>query len=916
MQRSGGTDGAASGGRLLGRDEEIPAVIRALAASRLVTLTGAPGIGKTRLALAVAGSHRDRPVVVELAPVADPGLASVALASALSVQEVPGQSLIDTIVATSRGRRLLVLIDNCEHLLGACRHLVERLLEGCQHVTVLATSREPLGLEGEQIWQVPPLSVPAPEEVGTEAVLAYPAVTLFVQRASEAQPGFVFNGALAADVAEICRRLDGVPLAIELAAARVEMFTPAEIARRLEDRLSLLSDDHQGRLPRHQTLQAALDWSHALLSARERVLLRRLSVFAGRFELESAEAVCASGEVASSETPELVVGLVSKSLLDTDPDSDSDEPSRYRLLETIRTYAGEKLQQAGEAPDLRTAHAHFYLALAERAEPELTGPRQEPWLERLEAERANLRAAVEWSLSHGQTELALRLAGALVLFWRARCHFSDGRDLLDAVLAASDGEALALIAKARWGAGFLTFMAGDPRGATSSLEQSLADFRELGDRPGCARALLILANAKQLDNHPSVLAMLDESAQLAREAGDRWCLAHALGVAGFECIRNGDLRRARELLEECLDVARDTGDKQSLCPGLLGLGQVALCQGDYREAQSLLDEAVEVTAALGEDFGRATALKFLGDLALGRGEYGRARELLDEGLAVIPEPVPPGARAESLVLLATVAHAQGDRPRARRLLDEVLACGARGPSVMQLLALLALEDGDPGEARRLFEEMRRLAQAGGWKRHTARALHGLARLARSGGDLAHAGALLDEALELNREVGELPAIVGLLEAVAGVAAEGGHHRYAARLFGAANALRERGGYARAPWVAARYEADMALCRSLPAEALASALAAGSALSLAQALAEASKGPRRTRAATGWSSLTKRERQVVELVSEGLTNIEIAERLVISLETVKTHLSRCFSKLGVSRRSGLARQIRSGNGAPR
>ena len=887
----------------------------ALAVSRLVTLTGAPGIGKTRLALAVAEGHRDGAAVVELAPVADPGLVPAALASALSVREVPGQGLIDAVVAAVRRRRLLLVLDNCEHLLGACREVVDRVLAGCPEVRVLATSREPLGLEGERVWPVPPLSVPEPgSDSRAEELLAFSAVTLFVQRAGVVQPGFALNAFLTRDVAEICRRLDGVPLAIELAAARVEMLTPGEIARRLEDRLSLLGDGAAGRVARHQTLEAALDWSYALLDARERVLLRRLSVFAGRFELEAAEAVCAGGEVDPFRVSGLLVALASKSLLVTDPASGAQ--SRYRLLETIRTYAAGKLEQAGEASRLRTAHARFYLALAERAEPELTGPGQGRWLERLDAERANLRAAIEWSLSHGEAELALRLAGALVLFWRVRCHFSEGRDLLDAALSTSDGEALALRARALWGAGFLTFMAGDLDGALPLLEQSLVQSRELGDRQGQARALLILGNARQLYNDPLVLAMLEESVQLAREVGDRWCLAHALGIAGFEWTRSGEVRRARELLEECLAVAREAGDMQSLCPGLLGLGQVAVSQGEYREAQSVLEEAVQVTGALGEDFGRATALKYLGALALERGDYARARELLDEGLALIAEGVLPGARFESLVLLARAAHAQGDRPGARRLLEEVLAGGARGASVLQALAELAVEDGDLGEGRRLFEEARKQAQAQGWKRSIAGALHGLGQLARAEEDLERAAALHEEALELQRQVGELPAIVGSLEAVAGLAVAAGHLRHAARLFGAAHALRERGGYARAPWQVARYEADAALCRSLLSGEYRSAFAEGETLSLEQAVAEASKGPRRGQAAEGWSSLTKREQQVVELVAEGLTNPEIAERLVISLQTVKTHVSNIFSKLGVPGRWELARKVRSRNGGPR
>ena len=887
----------------------------ALEISRLVTLTGAPGIGKTRLALAVSDDHRDSAAVVELAPVADAARVPEALASALSVQEVPGQGLLETIVATFRRRRQLLVLDNCEHLLGVTAKVVGALLAGCPDVRVLATSRERLGLEGEDVWQVPPLLVPAHGEARPEELMGYPAVALFVERAGEVQPGFVLNAFLAADVAEICRRLEGIPLAIELTAARVGMLTPGEIVRRLEDRLSLLSNGGRNPLPRHRTLAAALDWSHALLSAPERVFLRRVSVFAGRFELDAAEAICAGEEVDPPGVSRLLARLVSKSLLVADADRGG--ALSYRLLETIRAYAAEKLEQAGEGAELRTAHAEFYLSLAERAEPELTGPRQEHWFERLEADRADFRAALEWSLSHAQAELALRLAGALVLFWRVRGHFTEGRELLAAALSASVGEPPVLRARALWGVGFMTLMAGDTEVAIPSLEQSLAGAREHGDRQGAARALLILANARQEYEDPSIMSMLEESAGLAREAGDSWCLAHALGVAGFDCVRHDELRPARRMFEECVAVARDAGDMQGLRFGLIGLGQVAVEQGEYCEAQSLLEEAAQVTDALGGDYDTATALGYLGELAFGRGEYARARELLDQALALLPEVAPVHARRGCLVRLATVAHAQGDRPRARTLLQEVTATGGGGTPFRQALGELTVDEGDLIEGRRLLEQAHDLARARGEKKSTAKALHGLGHLARAEGDPERAAALHDEALELRRQIGNVPAIVDSLEAVAELAADAGHHQHAARLLGAATALRDREGYARVPWGSARYRAATRLVReSLSADELASAFTAGAALSLEDATAEASKGPTQTRPANARRSLTKRERQVVELISEGLTNPEIAERLVISLHTAKTHVSHIFAKLGVASRSELTRELRARDGGPR
>ncbi|MCA1701052.1 MAG: AfsR/SARP family transcriptional regulator, partial [Actinobacteria bacterium] len=395
--------GAAS---FLGREQELAELSALLKEARLITLTGAPGIGKSRLGVELARKGARRypggRQVVELAPVARDLDVPRAVAAALSVQEVAGQSLTELLVARLSGRRSLLGLDNCEHLLEGCRELIEALLQGCPELRVVATSREPLGLASEHLWQLAPLAVPAPEqETSLKSLTDYAAVQLFLERAAAVQPGFALNAYVAPAVVEICRRLDGIPLAIELAAARVDSLTPREIASRLDERFTLLSKRGPGPLAHHhQTLQAALDWSHELLSGPERALLRRLSVFAGSFDIEAAEAVCPAGELGAHEVGGLLGELVSKSLVVAR--SGSLPMERYRLLETIRAYAGEKLTQVEEATALRTGHVRHYLQLAERAEPELTGSDQAAWFERLETERGNLRAAIEWSLSQGE----------------------------------------------------------------------------------------------------------------------------------------------------------------------------------------------------------------------------------------------------------------------------------------------------------------------------------------------------------------------------------------------------------------------------------------------------------------------------------------------------------------------------------
>lgn len=903
---------AAEVGSFLGRAEERTELAETLRDARLLTLTGPPGIGKTRLALELCGElserYPDGARLIELAPVGDPALLPGVLASALSVPEAPGQTVTEVLIAHLRRRRLLLVVDNCEHLLGACAELVEALLQSCPELRVLATSREPLAVPGERTWVLPPLSVPDSSEAAPEALIRYDAVRLFVERARATQPDFALNTYVAPDVAEIARRLDGIPLAIELAAARVETLTPAELARRLDDRFALLTRGNGSALPRHTTLQAALDWSHELLSAPEQALLRRLSVFVGGFDVEAVESICAGGAIDAGSVFDRLAGLAAKSLVGIDGSSDK---ARYRLLETVRAYGADRLEETGETAALREAHARFYLSLAEDAEPQLVGPAQEGWFERLEAERANFRGALEWALSGGRSEWALRLAGALVLFWRVRCHFSEGRGLLDATVSAGDAEAPALRARGLWGAGFLTLMAGDPQGAARLLEESLSIFRELDDRQGCARALLILGNCCQFSGDPNdALSLLEQSVALARETADLWCLAHALGVAGFENTRRGDLPAARPVLEECLAVARESQDQQSLRMALLGRGSLAILQGDYRLAESLLEEAVAVARELGEDYATATALMYLGQLAVRRGQYQRAEELLEEAVALIPEVGPAGAGTGPLLLLGRVAHARGDRRRAQRLFQEILPRSGTGKDsipVLQAMGELAAEEGQLDRAHRLLEEALERARAAGDQLLTAEALCGLGRLARDAGENQRAAALHEEALALQDHFSDAPGMLASVEAVGGLAAAAGRHEEAGRLLGAAHALRDSCGYARTPWESASYEADLALVRQeLSRKEFEGALRQGARLSTEQAVAQAAKGlGRRGRPANGWTALTATEQKVAALLAEGLTNREIAERLFITPSTVKKHVSNIFCKLGVTRRSELA-----------
>ncbi len=419
----------------VGREQEIAEVKRLLGTTRLLTLTGAGGVGKSRLAHQVGAElveeYPDGVWLVELAALGDSALVPLAAASALGVAEQPGRPPIETVSDFLRPRSLVLVLDNCEHLLDACAVLADSLLRASRRLRVLATSRQALGMGGETAWRVPSLAMPDPARPATaEQLVSYEAARLFVERAKSALPTFGVTKDNAAAVAAVCWRLDGIPLAIELAAARVGMLTVRQIEARLDDRYRLLTGGSRTVLPRHQTLRGLVDWSHDLLSEPERVLLRRLSVFAGGWTLEAAEAVCAfgAGEGSCDDVLELLSELAAKSLVLAD---EQNGQMRYRFLETIRQYGAERLRASGEEAVVRDRHLEWFLALAERGEPELRGPDQVRWLDRLEAEHDNLRAALAWSQLESSSERAraagLRLAGALSWFWRVHSQFSEGR---------------------------------------------------------------------------------------------------------------------------------------------------------------------------------------------------------------------------------------------------------------------------------------------------------------------------------------------------------------------------------------------------------------------------------------------------------------------------------------------------------
>jgi non-specific serine/threonine protein kinase len=772
-----------------------------MADTRLLTLTGTGGVGKTRLALAAAAhlapGFADGAFLVELAPLADAELLPQQVLGALGLREEAGQAPADTLAAHLRGRHVLVVLDNCEHLVAASADLAERLLRSCPGLTILATSREPLGVPGESAWRVPSLS---PE--GARA--------LFTERARSVRPDFQASGVDAAAIAQLCRRLDNIPLALELAAARTNALSVQEIAERLDDRFRLLSGGARTAMPRQQTLRAMVDWTYDALSDDERRLFEHLAVFGSSFSLEAAEQVTGrdGGGDAEPHVVDTLAGLVNKSLVLAEGPG-PDGRTRYRLLETMRHYARERLAESGEAAAVRLRHLRRAVAVAAEAEAALDGPGQAAVLDRLEAEHDDLRVALAWGTSGGDPEPALRLAVSLTRFWEVRGHLSEGRGWLEAALAAGGGSELpGLRALALNGAAVLAQRQGDYAAAHGLYEHSLALRRRLDDRLGIAAALVGLANLSALQ---------------------------------------GRLAKARAQFEEALEIGRSLEDPHVVAATLTNLGWVAHAVGDLGGARTLYEEALSVQRHLGDGHGTAMVLANLGDLTLQQGDLGTADRLHTEGLDLRRRIGDRSGVADSLTALGRVALARGDRATSSRLHGEALAVrrqvGDRPgmPASLSALAELARLDGDPGTAAALLEESLAVATELDDRHCVTLSLLHLARLARDQGDAAAADALYRRAKPSPLDPADRDGVppttstATWLEGLGAMAVADGRHERAARLLGAADGLRQAIGVPLPAHEAAdRNDAVAACSAGLGRPRFSTAFAEGAAMSLAEA----------------------------------------------------------------------------------
>jgi predicted ATPase/predicted Ser/Thr protein kinase len=653
----------------IGREAEIIEIKQLLAETRLLTLTGAGGCGKTRLALQVAADllaeYPDGVWLVELAPASDADLVTQLTAKALGIPEQPRRALMETLVDRLRSKRLLLVLDNCEHLLDACATLASALLKTCFNLRILATSREAIGVAGESVWQVPSLATPDPgATMSLNSLCQFEAVQLFRDRAVAVQSRFALTNATAPAVAQICWRVEGIPLAIELAAARMSALSVAQIAERLRDSFELLSHGKRTVMPHHQTLRATIEWSYALLTDAERSLFQRLSVFAGGFDLKAAENVCAGEGIEHEHILDLGTQLVEKSLVLVREQTGT---TRYRLLEPIRQYAQNRLRQSGALVVAQRRHVYYFLRVAQGAASRLLGPDTLLAVEELELEHANLLAALAWAAAN-EPESALKLSNALGWFWERRGYLAEGREWFKKTIAQSPATLVDLQGEAHVRAGRLACWQADYEYAIALTEKGLRLCEQSGNRRWAGMALNNLGGvAAYRGELAQAGSLLEQSLSTGKELGDDDLVWRSLGDLGVVAMFQGNYERARDLSKQAMLIGRQRGDEDGGTM-LHVLGDVECACGNTEKAASYYEKTLAIGRKLGHKRALAGGLEGLGKVAFDRGDYTRARAFYEEGLQVANEMGQKSEYAITLgINLAELAGEEGKFDEARRL---------------------------------------------------------------------------------------------------------------------------------------------------------------------------------------------------------------------------------------------------------
>ena len=909
--------------RFIGRERDVAAVGDLITSARLVTLTGCAGMGKTRLGLEAARrnlSEFDGARFVDFAAAA-PESVNGAVASAMAARPKSPPATPENIAAEIGDKRTLLFFDSCEHVVGEVAGLAETLLSSCPGLSIVATSCEPLNLVGERVWRLGPLSIPAEGDSSFGLLSEYEAVALFTDQAKAVRPDFRLNHRSAAAVAAICRRLEGIPLAIQLAASRLRSLSAAEVLERLDDGFDFLVRDSRNSLGRHESLAAAFEWTHELLSTSEKLLFRRLSVFAGGFNLAGAERVCAGGKLVREELIDLIEGLESKSFVVSDT---SVSPTRYRMLETVRSFARRKLMGSSEARSMERAYEAWCEDLVTAAVPDLLGPAQAKALVGLDQEWINIRSALERSRGANDWARALSLASGLTDYWWLSGRFEEGIEILEQAVpkfeeASPKTKKLdSQRTKALWGLGLLALQVGRFDQALVAAEESLTLYGAAKDRRGQARAALLMGLLHLFRNPTKAMEWSQRAAGQAAKLRDDWCLAESLANCGRAHMMLGHPRQAAEVFGQALEAAKRWGEPRGIASALIGLGWINNVRGNVEAAEGFLGEALQLSAESGRSE-KAEALLFLAEVSRGREDTAKARELLEQGLAMAQQMRSRVLIARSYAGLARLAQSENDPEGAARYFDHaIMAARNSGFSYILTRALqgrsqLSAADGDREGARAQLLEALDVARHSSDKSGMAQSLYPLAIFTRAGGDDDKASALFYEALDLYSEIGDNPGITVCLGALAGIAIVQGRLPTAARLFSLAHSLLdsdEPGFSTFCSCDACRCnESEVALLRQKMGEKeFEAAWEQGAEMSLEEAVQYATRGrgSREDRATSGWGALTRVERDVVRQLIEGGTNSEIGERLFMSPRTVGSHLAHIFDKLNIRSRKEVAK----------
>lgn len=903
---------------LVGRVRERGEVAELVTGSRLVTLLGAGGCGKTRLALEVARDLTPRfpggVVWVDLGSLQASSMIPAAVAAVIGAHERSTQDLVETLVDHLDEREVLLVLDNCEHLVDGCAEFTAALLTGCPRLRVLTTSREPLAVRGEAGYVVSGLSVPAQGATTPAAVNDADAARLFEQRAQQVRAGFRITEDHAEEVARICRRLDGIPLAIELAAARVRVLGPRQIADGLRDRFGLLTGGARDAPARQRTLEASVQWSYDLLETPQQRALSRLSVFAGGFGLEAAEHIAAGPDLSAADVLDLVSDLVDRSLLQV---VDGDGEVRYRMLETIRAYARQRLTEIDEPTRVRHRHLDHYVGLAHEAQPGLLGPEPDPWIARLRAELDDLRAAMDWAVAAKRGAAVLDIVEATFSFWMVQGLYVEMSRQLHAAVDALPTNA-ADSARGLMAASLLTMMGGDHPAGHALADDAVRRSAEHGDDATRARALVYRAWCGSLAGTATggqIAADMQQGIELAEQTGEQETRIGGMMFSGALDLPGRSFGEGHALLERAVAEMEQVGFTYLRAVGETFLAaRWLLPAGDLDRAREHAEAALTVARRLGLGSFVSTALSVLGGVATLRGEELPARTYLGDALSVAEQG---GLRTDVMVARDWLAHAE-DRfgtPAEARVAAEAALAAAREvgsrpfqASAERLLGVVALREGRLESAREHLVRARDTSREPRNVFTYGRSLLALAQLAVAHDELEQARHLAYEGLDVLVGHTDRPGTADALETLAALYMAYGQHEPSLRLVGAVERFRHEGGIDRSPMQAATVGRCLERASRLAAEEVDATRQAGAAMSLDDAVAYARRGRgERRRPRTGWDALTPTERDVVRLVARGCSNAEIGTQLFISVNTVKTHLSHVYEKVQVDGRADLIAQ---------